>query len=221
MVRSRAAAAIVTLVLVGAAPRAARAQVQKSGPEVWPGKNELSLHLGFQTGLNTYGRGGGPPGGAKILADYNFRFQDAGVYSLWLNIGLNFVAGVGCASVNGVANAVCNGAYANGDTVEPAAGIVLKFRTPVPVVPYAKLDATIVGVFLRYCGDNGAAFAGRVGGGVNYFVTKWLGLGIDFGFTLGPAYYGGAPASCTGIAYSSHVEFYAAFDLSAGASFAF
>jgi hypothetical protein len=229
--RSRSLANIVVLgtLLV---PSLGLAQVQSSGPEAWPGKNAVGVSLGFQTGIGSYtvsghsaGPGlfsaGGPPNGFKLLFNYNFRVRDEGAFTLWLDFGANFTIGSGCSYVSGNNFYAC-GYASNGDTIEPLAGVRLKFRTPIPLVPYARADATVIGVFNRYCGDNALAFGARLGGGANYYVLKWLGLGLDMGFTLGPGFYFGNNANqCPDFYYGSHVEFYATYDLSVGAEFIF
>ena len=165
------------------APGVARAaDIQKSGPEEWPGKNELAAHVGFQAGLNNY-LGGGSPSGFKLVLDYSFRFHEL----VWLNFGLNLVAGGGGCDAFGNC-----GFAGNGNTVEPEVGVKLKWKIQsLPLVPYAKADIAFIGIYDRYCSDNGFAFGARVAGGVNYFLLKWLGLGIETGFTFGPAYYEG------------------------------
>jgi hypothetical protein len=210
------------LVLVGTLLLASPARaIQTSGPEVWPGKIELAAHVGGQVGIGNYwvdGRFfGGPPGGFKLFLDFSYRVNNIDAYSVWLNMGVNFVIGGGC-SFNGP-NYLCNGA-SNGDGIEPFFGVKLKFRTPVPLVPYVRLDGTFVGIVNRYCGDDGFAIGARVGGGLKYFLTKNIGLGIDTGFVLGPGFYSGANGlGC--LIYRNHVEFYGSWDMGIGAEFVF
>lgn len=183
--------------------------LQKTGSEEWPGKNELALHLGFQAGLNNY-LGGGTPSGFKLLFDYSFRFHPL----IWFNLGVNATfGGGGCDQFGNCAFA------ASGNTVEPEAGIKVKFKTPIPLDPYVKADVVFVGIYNRYCGDNGFAFGLRASGGVHYYVFKWLGLGVELGFVGGPARYAGT-GNCS-FFYQPHWEFYASFDFSIGAEFIF
>lgn len=201
-------AALATTVAL--APRSAHAaDIQKSGPEEWPGKNEVSAHVGFQAGLNNY-LGGGTPSGFKLVLDYSYRFHEL----VWLNFGANLVFGGGGCDAFGNC-----GFAGNGNTAEPYAGVKLKWKTPIPLVPYAKADIIFAGIYNRYCGDNGFAFGLRVAGGVKYFLLKWLGLGVELGFTGGPAFYEGT-GNCS-FQYKSHTEFYAAFDFVIGAEFIF
>lgn len=218
---SRTSIACLFALALALAPSVARADIQKSGPEVWPGKNDVSVHLGFQTGLSSYGTGGGPPGGFKLFLDYSFRFQDGGAYTLWLNFGVNLVVGGGCGATAGTNLFVC-GTFSSGDAVEPFAGVQLKFKTPIPLVPYVKGNLIVDTIFQRHCGEYGVAVGARIGGGVKYFLTKMIGVGIDTGFSLGPAYYTGVSATCdVHNFFPSHTEFFATFDFGVGAEFVF
>jgi hypothetical protein len=195
---------------------------------VWPGKNEISIHVGGQAGLGGYSvtgangvffAAGGPPSGFKLLFDYSYRVRDDGPFTLWLNLGSNLTIGGGCNYIAG--NHYYCGLANNGDTIEPFFGVKMKFRTPIPLVPYAKIDGTLVGIFARFCGDNGVAVAARLAGGLKYFLTRNVGVGAELAMTVGPGFYGGASAACTDYYYGSHVELYAAFDLGVGAEFVF
>lgn len=225
--RSLALAIFATLAVALLAPRLAAAQIQIRGPQVYPGKSEVSVHLGFQNGIASYNYGGGPPGGFRLLGDYSFRFMDSGSYTLWINAGFALTVGGGCDTrLNGFGGIYGCGGYATGNSIEPMAGVKMKFRTPIPLVPYARLDAFFGYVFNRYCDDNGFAFGGRAAGGAKYFLNRNIGVGIETGFTLGGARYAGAPDSnptCfqNGYYYPAHGEFYGAFDFLAGAEFAF
>ena len=70
------AAAVAAPRAASATPEAdaARGDIQKSGPEEWPGKNEVSAHMGFQQGLTGF-YGGGTPTGFRLMAEYGFRFH--------------------------------------------------------------------------------------------------------------------------------------------------
>ena len=46
----------------------------------------------------------------------------------------------------------------------------------------------------------------RFGGGVHYYLLKWLGLGVETNFTFGPGFYGngvGTPSTATGTSVSA------------------
>ena len=219
-------AVIGTIGTIGAGT--AQAQIQTRGPETFPGKNELSLHLGFQSGLTSYTTGsgffaGGPPGGGRFTFDYGYRVNDPGKYSLWLDFGFAFTFGSGPGVIY-----TPNGDYASyggsGYELKPFFGVKLKWRTPIPLVPYAKFNGEVAGIFGRYCGDNGVGFLAHAAGGVKYFLTRNIGLGIETGFDFGPAHYSGTnfgDPSCPRYYYPSHTELYSTIDFSAGAEFVF
>ena len=206
-------------------PRLAGAQssIQLRGPQVYPGKSEVSAHLGYQFGLNSF-NGGSAPAGFRLLGDYNFRFYDMGGTTLWLNVGFALTLSGGCTPVSvGPGMFGCTG-FSSGGSIEPLAGLKAKFRVPIPLVPYARLDAFFSYIFNRYCDDNGFGFGARAAGGAKYFLTRNIGVGVETGFTLGPAIFPkGAPAErCgTNYFYGAHTDFYAAFDVLFGAEFAF
>lgn len=227
MPSSRFVAVVVAAALF--APLAARADIQKDGPQRWPGKNEISLHLGWQGSLSSYTSSasgirvyaGSASSGGRFTFDYGRLLSDAGAYSIWLDLGFNFVVG-GCNVAFLGANYDCSGAE-----FRPFGGVKLKFRTPIPLVPYAKLGAGAPIVFNRFCDDNGFGAVVQAAGGVKYFLTRNIGVGVEGGFSLGPVAYRGVSASDAacfskyGYYYDSHVEFYAAYDFQAGAEFVF
>ena len=217
-------------ILVSAlAASTAQAQIQKKGPEVWPGPNELSLHIGFQNplvgyDLNGLGGLGGPPSGFQIKFDYAYRFSNPGRYSVWFDIGFSSVVG-GCSV--GLVGPLGGYSYScGGNSFEPGAGIKIKWRTPIPLVPYFKATANFAGIFNRYCGESGFGVVVKPAGGVKYFLTKNIGVGIETGFTFGPVWYGGTPSSnapCNDHYWGipSHGEFYGAIDFTAGGEYVF
>src|SRR3954470_8182883 len=98
------ALALAVCAVVTCAPLAARAEIQKNGPELFPGKNEISLHVGGQSGIGTYtvfnGQHsvdfvGGTPGGFRFTFDYGRLLSDQRKLSIWLDAGFNFVVN-GC-----------------------------------------------------------------------------------------------------------------------------
>lgn len=229
MPRPAALAVAIALVLSLAAAGPARADVQSSGPEVWPGKSALTLQLGFQNPVSWYGKQGGSPGGFRLLVDYDFRFYDAGSFTLWLDIGAALTLGGPCGGREREFTGVWGcGPYGNGHEVEPMAGVRMNFKVrPIPLVPYVRLDAFFSYIFNRYCGDNGFAFGGRAAGGAKYYLTRNLGVGLETAFTLGPGIYPyGAPDTNTvcfvnGLTYDAHTEIYATFELTAAAQYVF
>jgi len=218
----RATTLALALLALAALSRPARAEIQVKGPQVYPGKSEVSVHVGYQGGLVGW-NGGGAPSGFRLLADYNFRFYDFGGTTLWLNAGAALTVGGACGNIANAAGAYCGG-LATGDSVEPMVGLKAKFRTPIPLVPYARLDAFFSYIFNRHCDDNGYGFGARAAGGAKYFLTRNVGIGIEAGVTLGPAIFpAGAPYGnkCPIYNYPAHTDFYGAIDILAGAEFAF
>lgn len=195
----------------------ANAKVQTHGPEVWPGKNEIAIHTGFEVGHAI-------AEGFRLTLDYAYRVADHGKYSIWLNFGGALIVGGGC-DINAPGVLGCAG-WSSGDAVEPFGGVKFKFKTPIPLVPYAKANIVFDYVWNTfnyyafdntYCGSNGVLPGVRGAGGANYFLTKNIGVGLETGLTFGPAVYFG----CGGPNHGSHVAFAAGFDMSAGAEFVF
>jgi hypothetical protein len=75
-------------------------------------------------------------------------------------------------------------------------------------VPFAR--AGLAGDVLLYNATVGA-FAFRVGGGIHYYLLKWLGLGLETNFTFGPGFYGNPLGTLL----------YGTWDFGLGARFAF
>jgi len=183
--------------LLAAAP--ASAQVQTKGPEVFPGKLQVGFHpIGFQTGFN-----GNSPSGYKLTADFSGLIASPGRLGLWLGGGINFAAGFyGCYAFNGVNNC--------GNDLQLWAFVMITFEKliPIPLVPFARAG---VGGDVLFYGNTAGAFVLRFGGGVHYYLFKWLGLGVETNFTFGPGFYGNGAGTL----------FYGNWDFGLGARFAF
>jgi hypothetical protein len=183
--------------LLSATP--ARAQVQTKGPEIFPGKLQVGVNIiGFQTGFT-----GQSPSGYKLTSDISGLIAQPGKLSLWLGGGLNYAFGIyGCYVVNAVSN--CGG------DLQLWAFVMLTFEKliPIPLVPFARAG---VGTDVLFYGNTAGAVVLRFGGGVHYYLLKWLGLGIETNFTFGPGFYGG----------NLGTHFYGNCDFGLGARFAF
>jgi hypothetical protein len=187
--------AVLTLAaaLLTAAP--AQAQSQTHGPELFPGKLQVGFHpLGFQTGFANRS-----PSGYKLTADLSGLIAPVSFGGVWLGGGINYAAGFYSCYVND-----CGG------DLQLWAFVMLTFEKllPIPLVPFAR--AGVGGDVLFYSGIAGA-FVLRFGGGVHYYLLKWLGLGIETNFTMGPGFYPNGAGT----------HFYGNWDFGLGARFAF
>jgi hypothetical protein len=191
--------AVLTMAAALFAATPARAQVQTKGPEIFPGKLQIGFHpIGFQTGFN-----GNSPSGYKLTADIAGLIAQPGKLSLWLGGGMNYAAGFySCYVVNGVSN--CGG------DLQLWAFVMLTFEKllPIPLVPFARAG---VGGDVLFYGNTAGAFVLRFGGGVHYYLLKWLGLGVETNFTFGPGFFGNGGGTL----------FYGNWDFGLGARFAF
>ena len=188
--------AVLTIAAALFAATPARAEIQTHGPELFPGKLQVGVNIiGFQTGFRNQ-----TPSSYKITSDISGLIAQPGKLSLWLGGGLNYAFGFyGCNLVGD-----CGG------DLQLWAFVMLTFEKliPIPLVPFAR--AGLGGDVLFY-NNTAGAFVFRIGGGVHYYLLKWLGLGIETNFTFGPGFYG--PGTGT--------LFYGNWDFGLGARFAF
>ena len=179
--------------LLTAAP--AQAEIQTHGPELFPGKLQVGFHpLGFQTGF-----GNRSPSGYKLTADLSGLIAPVSFGGVWLGGGINYAAGFYSCYVND-----CGG------DLQLWAFVMLTFEKllPIPLVPFARAG---VGGDVLFYGGTAGAFVLRFGGGVHYYLLKWLGLGIETNFTMGPGFYPNGVGT----------HFYGNWDFGLGARFAF
>lgn len=180
----------------------AAAEVQKSGPQVWPGRFQVGVHLiGGQAGFN------GPSiTGYKLTTDFSGLLKNFTPMSLWLGGGLNYTAGVSNCFVTRsgfITESNC------GHDIQFWAFVMLAFdKLSIPLVPFVRAglagDVLVVGV-------TGGAFALRFGAGVHYWLFRFLGLGLESNFSFGPSFFGG----------NIGTRFYGTWDIGMGARFAF
>jgi hypothetical protein len=183
----------VAAALFAAAP--AHAQVQTKGPEVFPGKIQLGVQpLGVQIGF-----GNRSPGGYKAFFDISGLIASPGKLSLWLGGGVNFTYGF-------------YGCYVRdcGYDLQVWVFIMLTFEKliPIPLVPFVR--AGLGADVLFYNAIAGAAVM-RVGGGAYYWLLRWLGVGMETNFTVGPGFYPNGAGTL----------FYGNWDVGLGVRFAF
>jgi hypothetical protein len=175
----------------------ASAQVQSKGPELFPGKLQVGVTIiGFQAGFENLS-----PSGYKLTSDISGLVAPVSIGGIWVGGGINYAAGFWNCSNN---NFGCGG------DLQLWAFAMLTFEKliPIPLVPFVR--AGLGGDVLFYNNDAGA-FIFRFGGGVHYYLLKWLGLGVETNFTLGPGFYGN----------NGGTAFYGSWDFGIGARFAF
>jgi hypothetical protein len=198
------------LVVVLLAARGGPDEIQKSGPEVFPGKNELSAHLGYQAGFGGLYQN---PSGLKLTAEYAYRFQQLA----WFDVQLSNVFGFGSTAgfcANTFDGSLC---YRGGWAFGIAGGVKLKWTTPVPVVVETPILVGVDILYNRDCGDNGAAAPLlRTGVSVKYFLTKKIGLGAGINFAFAPAFHGSGVDPCR---RTSYTDFYGTFEFALSAEF--
>jgi hypothetical protein len=184
-------AKVMLVLALVAAPVAGRAEIQKSGKQVFPGKLMVGFHpLGFQVGFVS-GAGGF---GYKLAADFAGQLKDWGAngLQLYLGGGLNY-------GTNFTGN--CVGCF---HQIEIWAFVRLHLnRLNIPLVPW--VQAGIAGLVGIYGGAFGGGISGtgggaglRFGGGLHYWIIKNLGLGVESHFNLGGVGYPGGVAGFFG-----------------------
>ena len=175
----------------------AHAEIQKSGPQNWPGKFQVGAHVvGGQFGFTGY-----EPSGLRFDFDFAGRLKDFSKFGLWLGGGFHYTAGGGLygpAGFGGFSHELGFWAF-----VEFSLD---KLITQIPLVPYVR--GGLEGGLLYY-GAAGGFFDVRIEGGIHYWLTKNIGLGGEMSFGLGFGAYPGLNA------------FYGVYTATLGARFAF
>jgi hypothetical protein len=203
--------AILTLLAL-AGPAVARAQVQRSGPEEYPSKHEISTHLGYQAGFG--GHVGSGVSGLKLEVDYAYKFHPL----VWFTVQVANDFGFGSAD-GPCAHTLLAYCYYGGWDFELMAGVKLKWKTPIPLVVEAPILLGVDAIYNRECNDDGAAVpVVKAGGGVKYFVTRKIGLGAKIDFAFGPGFHGGTATSGCGKP-NGYTDFFGYFDFMVGAEF--
>lgn len=170
--------------------------VQTKGSEVF-NKLQIGFHpIGFQAGFTNYS-----PSGYKLTGDVAGLIAPTSFGGLWLGGGLNYTYGF-YSCFNNTGNC--------GHDLQLWAFVMLTFEKliHIPLVPFAR--AGVGGDVLLYNATAGA-FVLRVGGGIHYYLLKWLGLGVETNFTFGPGFYPNGVGTA----------FYGNWDVGLGARFAF
>ncbi len=202
----RFAAVVLALSLLGVAH--AHGDVQRSGPEVWPGKHELSANLGYQIG---FGQAVGDTSGMKLSGEYAYRFHPF----VWFDAQLNQTFGLG-ARDGLCAKDITKICYRGGWATQFAAGVKLKFVTRIPLVIEVPILLGITGLYARECGDDSVAVpVARFGGGIKYFLKPRIAVGASVNFDMGPAFHDSTSCKAGG----RFTDFYGSFDFQVGAEF--
>jgi hypothetical protein len=197
--------------ILGVAPHGyADAEIQKSGPQVFPSKHELDAHLGYHAGFGGVYQN---PSGMKLTGEYAYQFHPLA----WFDLQVSNVFGFGGAS-GPCADSFGTLCYRGGWAFGLAGGVKLKWTTKVPLVVETPILVGVDILYNRDCGDNGAAAPLlRTGAGAKYFLTRRIGLGASFAFSFGPGFHSGsAVASCKREGYT---DFYGSFEFNIGAEF--
>jgi hypothetical protein len=185
-------------VLALAAP--ARADIQKSGPEVFPGKFQVGAHIiGGQFGFTGF-----EASGWRLDFDFAGRVKEFEKFSLWVGGGFHYTAGglYACGVVG------CGGFQNDLGFWGFVEFSFEKMMDKIPLVPYVRAGPEFG---LLYYGAAGGYVALRAQAGIHYWLTKNIGVGGEAGFSLGGGFY---PANLGN-------GFYGVVDFLLGARFAF
>jgi hypothetical protein len=171
-------APLLAVALVAALAAPAAAEIQKKGPQIWPGKFQLGAHvIGGQFGFTGF-----EPSGFRVDVDFAGRLKEFEKISLWLGGGFHYTAGgiYGCRGCGGFQNEVGFWAF-----VEIS---LEKLLTEIPLVPFVRAGPE---GGLLYYGAAGGYFDIRIESGVHYFLTKNVGLGAQLSAGFGAGFYPG------------------------------
>ncbi len=199
---------VVTLLLLSFGT-AARAEIQTSGPQLWPGKIMVGVRpFGAQLLFNDayVGRNG---------RGYVYGVGDRVLFKLALDVA-GIVANLSKVTI-WLGGEVNVGGRGNLAFLEPGIFVQITFEKllKIPLVPMVR--AGISGPIYVPYGYDEARVAGaaqlKVGAGAYYFLTKHIGLGADTSFAFGPGFQS--------INNNLGVGFIGSWDFTLGARFAF
>ncbi|MFI5289066.1 MAG: hypothetical protein ACHQ17_05425 [Polyangia bacterium] len=189
-------------------------QFHAASSEQFPGKYQVGLSpLGVQARFD-----GNSVSGYKFTGDVAGLLKSYDKFSLWVGGGFDYTYG--------------SLSHSN-PTVLPSADhdlqlwafamLSMEKLIHFPLVPFVR--AGIGGDILLFNGVGGSlaggAFIVRFGGGLHYYVTKNVGLGVETNFTLGPGIYPAAVVGNCAAGSNSCTSFYGNWDFLIGARFAF
>lgn len=211
---------VLALLLLGSLSLSAPARaagIQKSGPQVFPGKFQVGFHpFGFQVAFDDRSTGG-----YKLAADFSGMLKGFEKLSLWLGGGLAYGHPTySCFGGLGVGVVGRGRGCAHDVQIWVFVRLTLEKIMKIPLVPYVQVG--VGGDILLYAnGELGGGVPIRVGGGIHYYLLKNLGLGLETNFSMGPGVY---PAAGTGIGCGGAgtcIGFFGNWDVGLGARFAF
>lgn len=162
-----AATALVLAVATSVSPARAT-ELMLAGPHPMRNENALSLQIvsGDGFGDSFSGRG--------FNAGYGYMLQGP----LWLDLQMTWRASA-CSLFRPCGEFT-------GATAELMTGVTWRFRTDIPVVPYARGAAGLMFLYPDHF-RNAMGVAVRAGGGLRYYIYDWLGFGVELGFSFGHA----------------------------------
>jgi hypothetical protein len=177
-----------------AVPHAASAvevTMQKPGaPEVWPGKFMIGFHpLGFQAAFDGFSTGG-----YKLSLDIAYRVKEWEKLSLWFGGDLSYTVPLyTCSDINAAPGHMAGCAHDLGLLL--LVRLTFEKLLKLPLVPY--VDIALGADVLLFLGsphtNAGTNVAGgiplRIGAGMHYWIIKYLGVGFETHFALGPGVY--------------------------------
>jgi len=172
----RALTVVVVLVALAITPVAARAQIQKSGSQSWPGKVMLGVHpIGVQAWFandivytgSGLGRGN-LYGEYKLMIDFSGIIARPGPLTVWLGGGFN----------------IATAGEAGNTLLEPWMFVILSFERliKIPLVPFVRVG---FGGGAIPVDPAAGVVGGKMGFGLHYWLTKNVGLGLESNFFFG------------------------------------
>ena len=192
-----------------AAPSIAEAvEIQTLGPIKWPGRFQVGFHpLGGQVALASPSIGF-----YKTALDLSYLIKEyPGGLGVWVGAGFNYAVsstyGFGPAGQGLPPGVFGVQSYAFHDVQLHAFAMLTFNMLAYSLVPFVRFGGA--GDVLLLAGNTGGAGGFRFGGGIHYWLLKYLGLGVEMNFLLG------------GQGTSAAAGFFGTWDFGLGARFAF
>jgi hypothetical protein len=142
-----------------------------AGPHPFLKENAVSLQYLIGNGL------GDSWSGTGVGLGYGYKLSGP----VWLDLQINF-RGATCSFFTGHCPPY------RGNAGEVMAGVAWRFRTDIPVVPYARAAAGMLYLFPE-AGENVAGVGARAGFGAKYYVFDWFGFSLEGALSLGHGFF--------------------------------